>query len=233
MLSGPGGLNKLGGGTLTLAAANTFSGNTTIAGGTITLAAVAALQDSTLDYNGFGGTLSFGSLTTATFGGLEGSQNLPLTNIPSAPLALLVGGNGQSTVYSGVLSGPGSLVKLGSGMLTLNGADTFTGLTTVEAGVLALGPSAQNAVLTLGGADVEGGQLVFDYTGSSPASFIQSILAAGYAGDFAAGSAAIYSSTAAANGWALGWADNGAARSRSCPRCRATPIWPDAWTSTT
>ena len=141
VLSGPGGLNKLGARDPDPRRTNTFSGHTTIAGGTITLAAVAALLDSTLDYNGFGGTLSFGSLTTATLGGLEGSQNLALDQHPRRAVALLVGNNNQSTVYSGVLSGPGSLVKLGSGVLTLNGADTFTGLTTVEAGILALGPA--------------------------------------------------------------------------------------------
>ena len=36
-LSGPGGLNKLGAGSLMLEAANTFSGNTTVAGGTLYL----------------------------------------------------------------------------------------------------------------------------------------------------------------------------------------------------
>ena len=119
VLSGPGGLNKLGQGTLTLAAANVFSGQTTIAGGTLTLANSAALLDSTLDYNGFGGTLNFGSLAAVTLGGLEGSQNLALANGSSAAVGLLLGNNNQSTVYSGVLSGPGSLAKLGSGMLTL------------------------------------------------------------------------------------------------------------------
>ena len=77
--------------------------------------------------------------------------------------------------------------------------DSFTGLTTVKAGTLALG-----------GADLQGGQLLFDYAGTSPAATIESILAAGYAAKFAPGSACIYSSTAAANGWVLGWADNGA-----------------------
>jgi T5SS/PEP-CTERM-associated repeat protein len=210
VLSGVGGLNKLGTNTLTLSAANTFAGNTTVSGGTLILANAAALQDSTLDYNAYGGSLSFGSLTTATLGGLQGSQNLALANSASAALGLLVGNDNQSTVYSGALSGAGSLTKLGSGMLTLDGADSFTGLTTVKAGTLALGPSAQNAVLALGGADLQGGQLLFDYSGTSPAATIESILAAGYAGNFAPGSACIYSSTAAANGWVLGWADNGA-----------------------
>ena len=131
-----------------------------------------------------------------------------------------------------MLAGPGSLTKLGSGMLTLNGADTFAGLTTVEAGILA-GPSAQNAVLTLGGADVRGGQLVFDYSGTSPASIIESILAESYAGHFAAGSAPIYCSTAAANGWGRVGPITARAPSWSCRRCRATPLWADEWTSTT
>jgi hypothetical protein len=51
---------------------------------------------------------------------------------------------------------------------------------------------------------------VFNYSGTSPASIIESILAESYAGHFVVGSAPIYCSTAAANGWALGWADNGA-----------------------
>ena len=72
--SGPGGLNKLGGNALTLGAANAFSGNTTISGGTLLLGNVNALQGSTLDYSGYGGTLSFGTLAAATLGGLMGSQ---------------------------------------------------------------------------------------------------------------------------------------------------------------
>ncbi len=75
-LSGPGGLNKLGANTLTLSAANTYSGDTQISGGTLTLANANALQNSTLDYNSYGGTLSFDAQTAATFGGLKGNQNL-------------------------------------------------------------------------------------------------------------------------------------------------------------
>jgi autotransporter-associated beta strand protein len=58
-------------------------------------------------------------------------------------VALSVGGNGQSTVYSGQLSGAGSLTKLGTGTLTLTGANAYLGLTTVKAGTLELGPYAQ------------------------------------------------------------------------------------------
>ena len=208
-LSGPGGLNKSGAGTLTLAAANSFSGNTTIAGGVLALANTNALQQSTLDYNNYGGTLSFGTLTKAALGGLQGSQNLALANGSSAALALSVGGNGQSTAYSGVLSGGGSLTKLGSGTLMLTGADSYTGLTTVEAGTLVLGVAAQNPVFSLGGVDIQGGSLILDYSGTSPAATIESILTAGYALHFAAGSGQIFSSTAAADGLTLGWSDNG------------------------
>ena len=99
---------------MTLAAANNFSGNTTISGGTLLLGNANALQGSTLDYSNYGGTLSFGALAAANLGGLMGSQNLSLANATSAAVALSVGGNGQSTTYSGQLSGAGSLTKLGA-----------------------------------------------------------------------------------------------------------------------
>ena len=51
-----------------------------------------------------------------------------------------MGNNNTNTTYSGVLSGSGSLVKIGSGTLTLANtvAQTYSGATTVQAGVLAL-----------------------------------------------------------------------------------------------
>src|SRR5262249_23933714 len=57
VVSGIGGLNKAGPGTLTLSAVNTFSGDTKVTGGTLQLANSLALQNSTLDYNNNGGVL--------------------------------------------------------------------------------------------------------------------------------------------------------------------------------
>ena len=60
-----------------------------------------------------------------------------------------------------------ALNKTGSGTAVLNGANTYTGLTTLASGTLELGSAAQNAVFNLGGADIQAGKLVFDYNGGS------------------------------------------------------------------
>ncbi len=149
-VSGVGGLTKAGTGDLNLAVANTFSGDTKISGGTVTLGHSLALQNSTLDYNTYGGTLSVGSLGAATFGGLKGAQNLAL---PSS-FSLTVGNNNQSTAYSGALSGTGAtLTKSGSGDLTLTGANSYTGGTTVGSGTLgfANGSLGSSGGITFGG----------------------------------------------------------------------------------
>jgi autotransporter-associated beta strand protein len=145
--SGPGGLTKAGSGTLTLGATNgnTFSGTTLISGGTLTLGNSGALLDSTLDTSG-GGKLSFGSLTAATLGGLTGPSALALSNTAGAAVALTVGNNALNTTYSGALTGAnGSLAKIGGGVLTLSGSNTYTGGTSVNSGTLLLDFSAAGA----------------------------------------------------------------------------------------
>ncbi|MFO0189809.1 MAG: beta strand repeat-containing protein [Planctomycetia bacterium] len=137
-----GGLRKLGSGTLTLSAANTFNGPTVIEAGTLLLADAAALQASTFD-TASSGTLSFGTLTSATFGGLTNSGTLALQNASSAALALTVGGGNASSTFAGRLTGSGSLTKIGSGTLTLTGAtNDYAGTTTVSAGTLLLSNTA-------------------------------------------------------------------------------------------
>ena len=132
-----GGLAKIGTGTLTLSGANTFNGATTVGAGTLDLANALALQNSTLTTSSSGGATTFDSTVTGnafTFGGLAGSGNLTLANNATTPaaIALTAGGNNAPTIYSGVLSGSGSLTKTGTGTLTLSGFSTYTGGTTVS-----------------------------------------------------------------------------------------------------
>jgi fibronectin-binding autotransporter adhesin len=137
-----GGLTKVGTGTFTLTASNTFTGNTIISAGVLYLANSQALGGSTLDYDNQGGTLSLGTLTSVALGGLSGGENLPLVNLAGASVPLTVGSNGTNTTYTGVLTegaAPGaSLTKVGKSILTLANSNAYTGGTTVAAGGLAI-----------------------------------------------------------------------------------------------
>ena len=53
--------------------------------------------------------------------------------------SLTIGGNNQSTTFSGQIIGGGSIVKAGSGTLTLTGNNTYSGGTTINGGTLQIG----------------------------------------------------------------------------------------------
>jgi len=139
VVSGTDTLTKTGPGTLVLSVStgnNTFTGDTRIAAGAIELGNVEALVGSTLDMQTADtGSVTFGipGVHTYKFGGLKGTRG-----IDNAGNTLSIGGNGQSTTYSGVLSGTGGLVKTGTDALTLTGTSTYSGPTTVTSGSLIL-----------------------------------------------------------------------------------------------
>ncbi len=138
LISGTGSLVLDGTGIQSLPQANTFNGTTTIVGGSALLVNPLALQNSTVLYSNAGGSVDFDGNFNATFGALDGDKNLVLENSSLGSVALTVGGNGASTTYTGVLSGTGSLTKVGAGVMALTGAHTFTGSTQVNGGALEL-----------------------------------------------------------------------------------------------
>jgi fibronectin-binding autotransporter adhesin len=154
-------LNGAADSVLTLSGANTFTGATTVTSGSLVLAHSLALQGSTVTTGGTG--IIFDSSVashTFTFGGLSGTADLALTDNASGAVTLIIGNNGTSQTYSGVLSGAGALTKVGAGIQTFSTAQTYTGATTVNGGTLKIlfgsGPPTSNIIdpgsaLILGG----------------------------------------------------------------------------------
>ncbi len=81
---------------------------------------------------GSGGSFDLAGISTA-IGSLAGAGTVLL-----GAGTLTTGSNNVSTTFAGVISGSGGLTKTGAGTLTLTGANSFTGLTAVNAGTLVL-----------------------------------------------------------------------------------------------
>ena len=157
-ITGSGGLGVAwDGGTVVLSGANNYLGATTIgttgnhyyssssANPTLQLGSSSALPGTDLifgtDANNNTATLDlYGN--SATVGALTGGANAIVNNSGGGTSTLTVGNNNASSTFSGVLkntSGTLALSKTGSGTATLAGANTYSGVTTVNSGTLALG----------------------------------------------------------------------------------------------
>ena len=205
-------LIKVGSGTLTFSPqfAHTYTGLTTVSGGVLAYGANNVLYSGTV-------TVSGGTLAMNGYSDSVGAVTLTSGAINNGTLTSTSGFVVQSGSASTILAGSVGLTKTTTGTVTLSGVNTYTGLTTVSGGSLSTLVLNTNAswtpVLSGGGANVQSGQMVFNYaSGTSPYSTINSILATSCGGDLSfsqANGGKIYSSTALANGMALGCADLG------------------------
>ena len=129
VISGSGALTKSGTGKFLLSGANTYSGNTNITAGTLQI--TGTLADTT-DV-----VVSTGALYDVdeddTIQSLHGAGNIDIASVKT-----LQTGDSNDKTISGIISGAGSLVKLGSGKLTLSGMNTNTGSVGIQAGTLSI-----------------------------------------------------------------------------------------------
>lgn len=148
VISGTGGIvTKTGTGTWVLSGSNTYTGGTTLADGTLVIDSANALGTSgTVKFTG--GTLQYGTGITADFS----------SRIANSAGAIDIDTNGNNVTFASALAGTntGGLSKSGTGTLTLNGANAYTGGTTLNAGTLAVG---NNSALGAGTLTVNGGTL--------------------------------------------------------------------------
>ena len=145
-ISGPGGLSKIGAGTLTLSGQSTYTGATAVNVGTLQAGAVNAFSPSSAFSVASGAVLNLAGFNQ-TIGSLAGAGAVTL-----GAATLTTGNDNTSTTFSGVMSGSGGLAKIGNGILTLTGANTFTGGTTVNGGGLVVNGSLASGVTVNGGA---------------------------------------------------------------------------------
>ncbi len=184
----------LSGRTLTVTLSNTnvvsnsYTGNTSVTGTGATL----RLGNNDQIPNGIGkGNLAVGSIFdlngySETVNGLSGAGTIDnVANLGAATSELTVGDNDQTSVFSGLIkntTGTVALTKIGTGALTLSGANTFTGGLTIKNGTIVA--STVNTALggsSAGVANGLGAVTLGDTTGTSTASLLVSTTGLNYA----------------------------------------------------
>jgi len=172
-IAGSGGFTQMGSGMTKLNNVNTYTGNTTISAGTLQLGNVAAIPSGVSAGNvsvAAGATLDLNGFSTSV-NGLSGSGTV--TN-SGAAVTLSMGLNNYSTNFSGAIVGAVSLIKTGTGTQSIGGTNSYTGTTTVNAGILSIAANLSqvtNSFIvnnggTLNGTNAIGGSLTVNSGGT-------------------------------------------------------------------
>jgi autotransporter-associated beta strand protein len=151
-LAGAGTLTKNTAGTVTLSGANVYTGNTNVDGGTLKAGVASVtgvsgafgLNSAVILQNNAGVTLDITGYDTQ-IGSLAGGGTTG-GNVILGAATLTVGTNNAGTTFSGAIGSPGDtgrLVKVGTGQLTLSGANQYAGGTTLRGGITQIGDDTQ------------------------------------------------------------------------------------------
>ena len=146
VISGTGSLIKSGTGILTLSAVNTYTGDTFINGGTLSIGnsqALGALPPS-LGSSLYAVHMASGTTLQTTFSTTGDNRQLQL----SGGTATLDVATATTQQRNGLVYGSGGLVKTGAGTEILTNANTYTGGTTINGGVLQVNNSSGSATGT-------------------------------------------------------------------------------------
>jgi filamentous hemagglutinin family protein len=155
-----GALTKLGAGTLTLLVPNLYTGTTTVNAGTLLYGTSNALATGPVTVDGATAILALGNNQSDTVGTVTVANGGSITGTGTSTLTSTGTFEMQSGSVSAILAGAGiPLNKTTAGTVTLSGANTYTGLTTVSAGTLSLNTSGANSIvgnltITTGGTTV-------------------------------------------------------------------------------
>ncbi|MCX4162594.1 autotransporter domain-containing protein [Paraburkholderia megapolitana] len=146
VLTGTSGLNKTDGGTLVLNGTNTYQGATTLSGGYLSVASDENLGQSTNVLDFAGGSLK---VTGTSFN--QTSRNIVWG---SAGGGFDIDAAANTFTVAQALTGTGGLLKSGAGTLLLNGQNTYSGGTILNAGMLEVGDADHTAASLAGDVQV-------------------------------------------------------------------------------
>ncbi|MBR5709878.1 MAG: autotransporter-associated beta strand repeat-containing protein [Thermoguttaceae bacterium] len=135
-VTGVGGLNKTGAGTLTLSGNNTYSGATNISDGVLFFETADSFGTGNVNFAGTS-TLKIGAPVTF-------AKNMSIQSDVKGTIDT----NGSDMTISGVISGAGSLEKTGNGSLTLSKGNTFTGDMDITGGTVVMNYNAKTGNTT-------------------------------------------------------------------------------------
>jgi autotransporter-associated beta strand protein len=134
VLAGSSNLTKTGTGNLTLNAANTFTGNTIINENFLIIGADNRLGAAPGSPTANKVQIGDGTLGINTTLAINSNRGITLTN-PNSTIDIF---GSQTVTYNGIIIGSGThaFTKAGPGRLILGGGNTYTGNTTISAGIL-------------------------------------------------------------------------------------------------
>jgi autotransporter-associated beta strand protein len=135
-ITGSGNVSKSGTATVVFSGVNTYTGATNVNSGVLMAAFPGAFSSASAFTIASGAILDLNGWNE-TIGSLSGAGTV--TSNGPFPATLTAGADNTSTTFSGTINdGAGgiSLTKIGTGTLTLSGANTYSGGTTVNGGTL-------------------------------------------------------------------------------------------------